>query len=105
MKFKKIYWCLLLLIAATSCKKFVDVTNPDTLTDPEYWKNENNVRTYNWEFYNLFPGFGNSTGTNGDFYFTPFTDDQCSSSFTQYPQTTASTNADWTFGYIRKANI
>ena len=36
MKFKHIFFTLLLIIvigAGTGCKKFVDVTNPDTLTD------------------------------------------------------------------------
>jgi hypothetical protein len=102
----------------TACKKYIDVTNPDTLTDPSYWKTENSVRTYSWEFYNSFPGFGNSSSTNGDFYFPSLTDDQAPASFTQFPQTTPTTSTDWTintlsvgvyyfvsFGYVRKANI
>src|SRR5688500_15616349 len=98
MKFIKIYLFLLVLIAGASCKKFVDETNPDTLTDPEFWKNENNVRAYNWEFYNLFGGYGNAGVTSGaDFYFNAFSDDQCAATFTQYPQTTAATNGDWSF--------
>jgi starch-binding outer membrane protein, SusD/RagB family len=105
MKFNKLCLYLLLLLAVTSCKKYVDVTNPDTLTDPDYWKDENSVRAYAWEFYNMFPGFGNNNTTNGDFYFTTFTDDQCPSSFTQYAQTTPATNADWSFSNVRKANI
>jgi hypothetical protein len=106
MKFNKsCLYLLMLLLAVTSCKKYVDVTNPDTLTDPEYWKDENSVRAYAWEFYNMFPGFGNANSTNGDFYFTTFTDDQCQSSFSQYAQTTPATNAEWSFSYVRKANI
>src|ERR1035437_7096728 len=108
MKLKKIYFLLLLIIvtgAGTGCKKFVDVTNPDTLTDPSFWKNESSVRSYNWEFYNMFNGFGNSTSTSGDFYFSWFTDDQAPANFTQFPQTTASSNGSWFFGYVRKANI
>lgn len=105
MKFKKVCLYLLMLLAVTSCKKYIDVTNPDTLTDPEYWKDENSVRAYAWEFYNMFPGFGNGSSTNGDFYFTTFTDDQCPSSFTQYAQTTPASNADWSFTNVRKANI
>jgi hypothetical protein len=120
MKFITRYLPLALIAISlgTACKKYVDVTNPDTLTDPSYWKNENSVRAYNWEFYNAFPGFGNGTGTNGDFYFPSLTDDQAPASFTQFPLTTATTNPDWTattttsttvafvsFGYVRKANI
>jgi len=106
MKFKNIYFLLLVaIIAGTGCKKFVDVTNPDQLIDPAFWKTENNVRSYNWEFYNMFSGFGNGTHTDGDFYFTSFSDDQCSAGFSQFPQTTAATDGNWFFGYIRKANI
>jgi len=113
---------LLIICMGTACKKYIDVTNPDTLVDPTYWKTENSVRTYAWEFYNAFPGFGNSSSTNGDFYFPTLTDDQTPPSFTQFPLTIPATNPDWTtnttylvgstwnyafvsFGYIRKANI
>ena len=117
MKFITRYLPLALLIMGmgTACKKYVDVTNPDTLTDPGFWKNENNVRSYSWEFYDAFPGFGNGSSTNGDFYFPSLSDDQAAATFTQFPQTTAASNADWgtsissisfvSFGYIRKANI
>jgi hypothetical protein len=105
MKFNKVCLYLLMLLAVTSCKKYVDVTNPDTLTDPDYWKDENSVRTYGWELYNMFAGYGNGSSTNGDFYFTTFTDDQCPSGFSQYAQTTPATNGDWSFSNIRKANI
>ena len=96
---------LFLIATATACKKYVDVTNPDTLVDPDYWKNENSVRTYNWEFYNMFNGHGNGTATSGDFYFPALTDDQAPATFTQFPLTTASTNAAWSFTNVRKANI
>ena len=107
MRIIKKYLPLLLVILAvgTGCKKYVDVTNPDTLYDPTFWKNENSVRTYAWEFYNMFTGFGNGTATNGDFYFHTLTDDQAASTFTQFPTSTASANADWSFSNIRKANI
>jgi hypothetical protein len=105
MKLKKAFLYLLLLLAGTSCKKYIDVSNPDSLSDPDFWKNENNVRTYNWEFYNMFPGFGNGSSTNGDFYFTTFNDDQCSNGLTQYAQTAPATSGDWSFTMVRKANI
>jgi hypothetical protein len=111
---------LVAISMGTACKKYIDVTNPDTLVDPTFWKTENSVRTYAWEFYNSFPGFGNSSSLNGDFYFPGLTDDQAPPGFTQFPQTTATTQLDWTintttsttpfyyfvsFGYVRKANI
>lgn len=104
-RIKTIAIVVLLLAGATSCKKYVDVTSPDTLTDPGYWKTENSVRTYSWEFYNLFAGYGNGSSTNGDFYWQSFTDDQDPESYTQFPTTAASSNGDWSFSYIRKANI
>jgi len=105
MKLNKAFLYLLLLLAGTSCKKYIDVSNLDSLSDPAFWKNENNVRTYCWEFYNMFPGFGNGTSTNGDFYFTTFNDDQCTNGLTQYAQTAPATNSDWSFTMVRKANI
>jgi hypothetical protein len=89
----------------TACKKYIDVDNPDSLVDPTYWKNENNVRAYNWEFYNLFMGFGNGSSLNGDFYYPSITDDQVPAGLTQFAKNASPTNGDWFFGYIRKANI
>lgn len=99
----RLLWPLLVLLLP-ACTKYLNKTNPDTEVDPSYWRDENSVRTYNWEFYNLFLGFGNGTAT-GDFYFTTFNDDQDASSFTQYPVTTAASSKDWDFSMIRKANI
>lgn len=104
-KIKYLALVIFVLAAAASCKKFVDVTSPDTLTDPGFWKSENSVRTYSWEFYNLFAGYGNGSSTNGDFYWNSLTDDQDPETFTQFPATAASSNGDWSFAYIRKANI
>jgi len=113
---------LFTICMGTACKKYIDVTNPDTLVDPTFWKTENSVRTYAWEFYNSFPGFGNNSNANGDFYFPTLSDDQASPSLAQFPANPPVTNADWTinttylvgsswtyafvsFGYIRKANV
>src|ERR1700743_409403 len=106
MRFKNIHRLLipLAILVLPACTKYLNKTNPDTEVDPSYWRDENSVRTYNWEFYNLFIGFGNGTAT-GDFYFSTFTDDQISATFSQYPVTTAATSGDWTFAMIRKANI
>ena len=89
----------------TACKKFVDVNNPDSEVDPNYWKSENSVRAYNWELYNLFPGFGNGSSLNGDFYFPTLNDDESNPTLYTFPATAAASNGDWFFGYIRKANI
>src|ERR1700761_8279569 len=99
----RLLWPLLVLLLP-ACTKTLNKTNPDTEVDPSYWRDENSVRTYNWGFYNLFPGVGNGS-TTGDFYFTSFNDDQDGSSFTNYATTTAATDGDWKFDMIRKANI
>src|SRR5690349_662090 len=101
MKSIKIYLplALFILCMSTACKKYIDVDNPDSLVDPTFWKNENNVRAYNWEFYNLFMGFGNGSSLNGDFYYPSITDDQVPASLTQFPKTAATSNPDWFFGY------
>ena len=107
MKLSHTHWALVIvaLCMGTACKKYVDVNNPDSEVDPSYWKSENSVRSYNWEFYNLFPGFGNGSSLNGDFYFPTLNDDEASPTLYNFPATPAASNGDWFFGYIRKANI
>jgi len=107
MKLSITHWALVVtaLCMGSACKKYVDVNNPDSLVDPTFWKTENSVRAYNWEFYNLFAGFGNGTSTNGDFYFPTLHDDQAAPGLYVYPAAPAPSNGDWFFGYIRKANI
>ena len=71
---KKIYIPLFMAVAAftiTSCSKdFLDRGSKTVFQDGNFWTSENNVKSYCLEFYNLFLGYG--TGTNGDFYFTTF---------------------------------
>jgi hypothetical protein len=107
MKLSITHWALIIVTTClgTACKKYVDVNNPDTLTDPTFWKTENSVRAYNWEFYNLFAGFGNGGSTNGDFYFPTLHDDQVPPAIYNFPVNASPSNGDWYFGYIRKANI
>ncbi|HMH23990.1 MAG TPA: RagB/SusD family nutrient uptake outer membrane protein [Puia sp.] len=107
MKLSTTHWTLILIAICmgTACKKYVDVNNPDSEVDPDFWKTENSVRSYNWEFYNLFPGFGNGSSLNGDFYFPTLNDDEVSPTLYNYPVSALASNGDWFFGYIRKANI
>jgi len=107
MKLSQTHWALVLvaLCMGAACKKYVDVNNPDSEVDPTFWKTENSVRTYAWEFYNLFPGFGNGSNLNGDFYYPTLNDDQASPTLYTYPVSALAANGDWFFGYIRKANI
>lgn len=95
---------VLLYFALTGCTKFVDKGLPDTFDDSEFWTTEDKIKTYSWEFYNMFTGFGNGSGT-GDFYFTSFTDDQAAPTFANYAVSAPASSADWDWKYIRKANI
>lgn len=104
MKFKhSLYYLSAAALSLAGCSKYLETKTPDKFNDDTYWTGEANVRAYNWDFYNLFTGFG--TGTTADFYFSAFTDDQATTSLSIFPATAAATNGNWDWGYIRKANI
>lgn len=87
-----------------SCSKdFLDRGSKVVFSDDNFWTSGNNVKSYCWEFYNLFTGYG--TGTNGDFYFTTFTDDQAARSMDLFPTAVPASNSQWDYTYIRKANL
>lgn len=94
----------LLYLALAGCTKFVDKGLPDTFDDNDFWTTEDKIKTYSWEFYNMFTGFGNGSGT-GDFYFTSFTDDQAAPTFANYAVSAPASSSEWDFAFIRKANI
>lgn len=100
IKIMKLIHKLLTLSAAalslTGCSKYLETEVPDQFTDDIYWTSENNVRTYSWEFYNLFTGFG--TGTTADFYFSTFSDDQAATGLNTYPTVAAPSNSTWDWG-------
>lgn len=92
------------LVAGISCSDdYFNRGSQIKFDDTNFWSSEGNVKTYCYEFYNRFVGF--STGTDGDFYFTTFTDDQAASGMNLFPTTAPSTSAAWTFAYVRKANL
>ena len=94
----------LLLMASTSCSDdYFNRGSQIKFDDGNFWTSEGNVKTFCWEFYNRFIGF--STGTDGDFYFTTFTDDQAASGMNLFATTAPSSSTYWTFAYIRKANL
>lgn len=95
---------VLLYFALAGCTKFVDKGLPDTFDDNDFWTTEDKIKTYSWEFYNMFTGFGNGSGT-GDFYFTSFTDDQAAPTFANYAVSAPASSSEWDFAFIRKANI
>lgn len=101
--FKSIIYVIFLLVVLGSCSKDLNVDTPDQFSDDNFWTSENNVRSYNWGFYDLFTGFG--TGTTGDFYFSSLSDDQDAATFQNFAQNVPTTSADWNWTYVRKANI
>jgi len=104
---RKIYITLAMAAAAitiVSCSKdFLDRGSKTVFQDGNFWTSENNVKSYCWEFYNLFLGYG--TGTNGNFYFTTFTDDQAARTMDLFPTAAPASNSHWDYTYIRKANL
>lgn len=101
---KSILMCGAAMLLLAGCSKdFLDRGSKTVFQDGNFWTSENNVKSYCWEFYNLFTGFG--TGTNGDFYFTTFTDDQAARSLDLFPTTAPASNSHWDYTYIRKANL
>jgi hypothetical protein len=101
--FKSIVYLTSLAFVLGSCSKELNVDTPDQFSDENFWTSENNVRSYNWGFYDLFTGFG--TGTTGDFYFSSLTDDQASATFQNFAVNVPTTSGDWNWTYIRKANV
>lgn len=91
------------LMVAVSCTDYLNRGSQIKFNDNNFWTSEGNVKTFCWEFYNRFVGY--STGTDGDFYFTTFTDDQASNGMNIFATTAPSSSGFWTYAYIRKTNL
>ena len=103
-KMLKLFLLAAVASGLVSCSKdFLNRGSKVVFSDENFWTSEGNVKSYCWEFYNLFTGYG--TGTNGDFYFTTFTDDQAARSMDLFPTTAPASNSHWDYTYIRKANL
>lgn len=100
---KKLFAAAVCCTVLSCSKGFLDRGSQVVFSDSNFWTSESNVKSYCWEFYNLFTGYG--TGTNGDFYFTTFTDDQAARSMDLFPTAAPASNAHWDYTYIRKANL
>lgn len=57
---KKIFFIILVLISATSCKKFLDRTPPDKLTEAQAFSTENTLQLYINSFYQTMLPTGNA---------------------------------------------
>lgn len=100
---RKIIYVAAIVLLGSCSKDFLNKGSQIIFDDTNFWTSENNVKSYCWEFYNRFMGFG--TGTNGDFYFTTFSDDQASSGMNDFPSAAPASDGNWEYTYIRKANL
>ncbi len=98
----------LVLIVLLSCSDYLERGSKVRFTDENYWTNESNVKTFSWGFYDRFIGYGNASSTNGDFYWSTFSDDQAlHSGINNFATAAPATSTDWNnaYIYIRKANL
>ena len=100
---RKIIYIAAIVLLGSCSKDFLNKGSQIIFDDTNFWTSENNVKSYCWEFYNRFAGFG--TGTNGDFYFTTFSDDQAASGMNDFPSAPPASDGNWEYTYIRKANL
>ena len=89
-------------LAVTSCDDFLD-DNRYPLTqetdNATYWNNPDNVKLQCDQMLQYFTGYA-SGSSYGEFYFNTLTDDQCTSSFTDWKFTTVpSTSSNYTSPY------
>lgn len=104
---------MLATVAALSgCSDFLNDNrypmSQQTVND-SFWSNPTNVQNQINYFYEDFTGYGNGTSTNGTFYYSWLSDDQCGrNTFANWKFTAVpSTSGSWTGPYteIRRANL
>ena len=106
--FTKIVLLSLGVTLLASCSDYLERGSKVKFTDDNYWTSESNVKTFAWGFYDRFFGYGNASSTNGDFYWTTFSDDQAlHSGINTFPTAAPASSTDWNnaYIYIRKANL
>lgn len=111
IRFKNIYIYLLLALVSISmgCKKDLDLSPLDKISDASYWKSSNDFRLFANDFYNGLQGAHNYTENNSDIAFGIGTDaatgaDNRSKSNGSYLANSASALWDNSYKYIRAAN-
>jgi len=103
------------LVFATSCSDFLTRPPITSFTDEDFWVSEANTRTFMWGLYNVFYGYGNASGTSGEFYWQMqgdnsrmmYSDDLLNSTYQTFPATASTTNDWWRdyYTWIRRANL
>lgn len=100
------------VISMTSCDDFLNDNRyplSSQTVNPEFWSNTVNVQNQITTFYNDYYGYGNGSSTNGTFYYSWLSDDQCGRhdindwTFKNVPASSSSYNGPYT--EIRRANL
>lgn len=98
---------LLLMFAMVGCDSFLNQPPYDDFTDAEYWKNEDQARTFMYGFYtSIFSGYGSGT-SHGPFLMGETSNDDFASDVEQQdltPLVIPESDGSWSFSNIRKAN-
>lgn len=106
---KKIYiiLALLIVIVGNGCKKdFLDRGPLDAFSDDNYWKTEQEVRTFAWGFYtNYFTGYGSGFTFGKYFSGETLNDDFAPTTPSAFTKNVPSTGGGWSFTWVRKSNI
>lgn len=89
------------------CEDFLNQPPYDDFTDAEYWKNEDQARTFMYGFYtSIFSGYG-SGASHGQFLMGQTSNDDFASDVEQQdltPLVVPEADGSWSFTNIRKAN-
>lgn len=107
--FKNIYLYLLLAAISTGCKKDLDLSPLDKISDASYWKTSKDFQLFTNDFYNGLQGAHNYTENNSDIAFGVGTDvttgadnrSKSNGSYLASPQSDLWNNS---YKYIRSAN-
>ncbi|MBO4978056.1 MAG: RagB/SusD family nutrient uptake outer membrane protein [Muribaculaceae bacterium] len=98
-------------MSLTSCNDFLNDNRfpmSQQTVNSDFWSNETNVQNQINYFYEDFAGYGNGSSTNGTFYYSWLSDDQCGrNTFADWKFKTVPSSSDsWNAPYreIRRAN-
>lgn len=95
------------MFTLVGCEDFLNQPPYDDFTDAEYWKNEDQARTFMYGFYtSIFSGYG-SGASHGQFLMGQTSNDDFASDVEQQdltPLVVPEADGSWSFTNIRKAN-
>lgn len=95
------------MFTMVGCEDFLNQPPYDDFTDAEYWKNEDQARTFMYGFYtSIFSGYG-SGASHGQFLMGQTSNDDFASDVEQQdltPLVVPEADGSWSFTNIRKAN-